>query len=43
MGYRADMFNETAGEHVMIFAKFEPFLTNEGKFSREAFANLEKS
>ena len=40
----ADMFNETAGEHVMIFAKFEPFLTEmREKFqSPRAFANLEK-
>src|SRR5204862_3173799 len=40
----ADMFNKTAGEHVMVFAKFEPFLAElREKFqSPEAFANLEK-
>jgi hypothetical protein len=40
----ADMFNKTAGEHVMVFAKMEPFLADlREKFqSPEAFANLEK-
>ena len=40
----ADMFNKTAGEHVMVFAKIEPFLADlREKFgSPEAFANLEK-
>jgi hypothetical protein len=40
----ADMFNATAGEHIMVFAKFEPFLAEmREKFqSPEAFANLEK-
>ena len=39
----ADMFNETAGEHVMVFAKFEPFLGElREKFqSPEAFKHLE--
>ena len=37
------MFNETAGEHVMVFAKFEPFLAElREKFqSPEAFKHLE--
>ncbi len=40
----ADMFNETAGEHFMIFAKIEPFLAEmREKFQNpEAFKNLEK-
>jgi hypothetical protein len=40
----ADMFSETAGEHIMVFAKFEPFLAElREKFeSPEAFAHLEK-
>ena len=40
----ADMFNKTAGEHVMVFAKFEPFLAElrEKYQMPEAFANLEK-
>src|ERR1051325_2422642 len=40
----ADMFNKTAGEHVMVFAKVEPFLADlREKFQNpEAFANLEK-
>ena len=40
----ADMFNDTAGEHIMVFAKFEPFLAElREKFeSPEAFAHLEK-
>ena len=39
----ADMFNETAGEHIMVFAKIEPFLTElRQKFeSPEAFKHLE--
>ncbi|MEO6656438.1 MAG: hypothetical protein ABIO36_10190 [Pyrinomonadaceae bacterium] len=40
----ADMFNETAGEHVMVFAKIEPFLAElREKFQMpDAFKNLEK-
>lgn len=40
----ADMFNDTAGEHIMVFAKFEPFLAElREKFeSPQAFAHLEK-
>ena len=40
----ADMFNKTAGEHVMVFAKFEPYLAElREKFQQPtAFANLEK-
>jgi hypothetical protein len=40
----ADMFNETAGEHMMIFAKIQPFLTElREKFdSPQAFGHLEK-
>lgn len=40
----ADMFNETAGEHVMVFAKIEPFLgeLREMFDSPESFAHLEK-
>jgi hypothetical protein len=40
----ADLFNDTAGEHIMVFAKFEPFLAElREKFeSPEAFAHLEK-
>ena len=40
----ADLFNETAGEHFMIFAKIEPFLAElREKFQNpEAFKNLEK-
>lgn len=40
----ADLFNETAGEHVMVFAKVEPFLAElREKFQNpEAFKNLEK-
>jgi hypothetical protein len=39
----ADMFNETAGEHIMVFAKVEPFLAElREKFeSPEAFKHLE--
>jgi hypothetical protein len=38
------MFNETAGEHVLVFAKIEPFLSElREKFgSPEAFRHLEK-
>lgn len=40
----AEMFNKTAGEHVMVYAKVEPFLAElREKFGNmEAFANLEK-
>ncbi len=40
----ADMFNKTAGEHIMVFAKMEPFLADlREKFQNpEAFGNLEK-
>jgi hypothetical protein len=40
----ADMFNETAGEHIGVFAKIEPFLADLRKEwdMPEAFANLEK-
>jgi hypothetical protein len=40
----ADMFNKTAGEHIMVFAKMEPFLAElREKFQRpEAFASLEQ-
>jgi len=40
----AEMFNDTAGEHIMIFAKIEPFLAElREKFeSPKAFAHLEK-
>jgi len=40
----AEMFNDTAGEHIMIFAKIEPFLAElREKFeSPQAFAHLEK-
>lgn len=40
----ADMFNQTAGEHVMVFAKFEPYLAEmREKFQMpQAFQNLEK-
>ncbi len=40
----ADLFNETAGEHVMVFAKIEPFLAElREKFQNpEAFKHLEK-
>lgn len=40
----ADLFNETAGEHFMIFAKIQPFLAEfrEKMQSPEAFKNLEK-
>jgi hypothetical protein len=40
----AEMFNQTAGEHVMVFAKVEPFLAElREKFQNpQAFANLEQ-
>ena len=40
----ADMFNDTAGEHIMVFAKVQPFLAEmREKFQNpEAFKNLEK-
>lgn len=40
----ANMFNETAGEHIMVFSKFEPFLAElREKFQEpRAFAHLEK-
>ena len=40
----ADLFNETAGEHVMIFAKIQPFLAEmRTKFENpDVFKNLEK-
>ena len=40
----ADMFNDTAGEHIMIFAKIEPLLAElREKFENpEAFKHLEK-
>lgn len=40
----ADLFNETAGEHFMVFAKIQPFLAEfrEKMQSPEAFKNLEK-
>jgi hypothetical protein len=40
----AQMFNDTAGEHMMVFAKIEPFLSElREKFeSPEAFGHLEK-
>ena len=40
----ADMFHETAGEHIGVFAKIQPFLEEMRKEwdMPEAFANLEK-
>ncbi|HBR56768.1 MAG TPA: hypothetical protein DEA22_04765, partial [Blastocatellia bacterium] len=40
----ADMFNDTAGEHIMVFAKVEPLLAElREKFQNpEAFKHLEK-
>jgi len=40
----ADMFHETQGEHIGVFSKIEPFLTDlRAKWDMpEAFANLEK-
>jgi thiamine pyrophosphate-dependent acetolactate synthase large subunit-like protein len=39
-----DMFNQTVGEHVGVFAKIEPFIAElrEQWEMPEAFANLEK-
>jgi hypothetical protein len=40
----ADMFNQTAGEHVMVFAKVQPLLAELREMFQapEAFSNLEK-
>ena len=40
----ADMFNETNGEHIMVFAKMEPILADLRKMWEmpEALSNLEK-
>ena len=40
----ADLFNETVGEHIMVFAKVQPLLADlREKFQNpEAFKNLEK-
>lgn len=40
----ADMFNDTAGEHMMVYAKIEPFVAELREMWQEpkAFANLEK-
>lgn len=40
----ADMFNDTAGEHVMVFAKVEPFLSELREMFQNpnALAHLEK-
>ena len=40
----ADMFNETVGEHILVFAKIEPILADlREKFENpEGFKNLEK-
>jgi hypothetical protein len=40
----ADMFNQTAGEHIMVFAKVEPLLAELREMFQapEAFGNLEK-
>ncbi len=40
----ADMFNDTAGEHTMVFAKVEPFLAELREMFQEpkAFYHLEK-
>ena len=40
----ADMFNETNGEHIGVFAKFEPFMEElRAKWEMpDAFKNLEK-
>lgn len=40
----ADMFNETNGEHIMVFAKIEPILNDLRKMwdMPEALSNLEK-
>jgi hypothetical protein len=40
----AEMFNDTVGEHTMVFAKIEPFLTELREIFQEpkAFSHLEK-
>ena len=40
----AEMFNDTVGEHMMVFAKIEPFLAELREMFQEpkAFAHLEK-
>ena len=40
----AEMFNDTVGEHTMVFAKIEPFLAELREMFQEpkAFAHLEK-
>lgn len=40
----ADMFNKTAGEHIMVFAKVQPLLAELREMfqSPEAFSNLER-
>ena len=40
----AEMFNDTAGEHMMVFAKIEPFLAELREMFQEpkAFRHLEK-
>ena len=40
----AEMFNDTAGEHIMVFSKIEPFLAEfrERFQNPKAFAHLEK-
>jgi hypothetical protein len=40
----ADLFNDTAGEHMMVFAKIEPFLPQLREMFQEpkAFQHLEK-
>ncbi len=39
----ADLFNETNGEHLMVFSKLEPFLGEmRASFGPQAFVNLEK-
>ena len=40
----AEMFNDTAGEHIMVFAKIEPFLAElrERFQNPKAFQHLEK-
>ncbi len=40
-----EMFNDVTGEHIMVFAKFEPFLEDLRKLfeNPEAFKHLEKA
>ncbi len=39
----AEMFNDTNGEHIMVFAKIEPFLADLRQIAGpQAFRNLEK-